>query len=396
MEGAPPGLKEDKPPSGAPTSASPSPARSATSDVACGPLAGLAGVVLRIAAATGSLVLGGFFAIPLVLAPGDLPPAAATGGDLAIPAPALAAYQRSAETCPGLRWELLAAVGRVESGHGTTNGASIGTDGVVAPPILGPPLDGSGAGGNTTPLPAGTWSGRWGVTGRWLQAVGPMQFLPPTFDAWAVDGDGDGLLDPHDIDDAVATAAVYLCGPVGRIDDEGSALRRYNHSNAYSDEVLAWAERYAEAPPLHVDAAANAAALLAHPNVIIYSGGRDDLAAGRVDGRVIAVLLALARDHAISVTSLVTGHPRCAVTGQAHGPGCVVSNHYLGRGADIAVIDGGPVSARHPRVGGVMDQLAALPAPYRPDEIGGPIDTGAPGVFTNSYHADHIHIGWDS
>ncbi len=351
--------------------------------------------MLRTAASASSLVLSGFFAIPLAFAPGDLPPAAATGGGLAIHPTALAAYQRSASTCPGLRWELLAAVGQVESGHGSANGASIGPDGIVSPPILGPPLDGSGAGGNTTAMAAGAWSGRWGVTGPWLQAVGPMQFLPSTFDAWAVDGDGDGRLDPHDLDDAVAAAAAYLCGPAGRIDDERAALRRYNDSDAYVDEVLAWAGRYAAAPPLLVDAG-DAAALLAHPNVSIYSGGRDDLAAGSVDARVVAVLLALARDHTLSVTSLITGHSRCAVTGQAHGPGCVVSNHYLGRGADIAVLDGTPISARHPGVVAVMDQLAALPAPYRPDEIGGPVDTGAPGVFTNTYHADHIHIGWDT
>lgn len=351
--------------------------------------------MFKVAAAAGSLVLSGFFAIPIAFAPGDLPPVAASDGGLAIPAVALSAYQRAAATCPGLRWELLAAVGEVESGHGSAGGASIGADGVVSPPILGPPLDGSGAGGNTTPMPAGTWSGQWGVNGPWLQAVGPMQLLPSTFEGWAADGDGDGRVDPHDIDDAAATAAAYLCGPVGRIDDERAALRRYNNSNAYVDEVLGWAERYAAAPPLYVDASGDAAALLSHSNVTIYSGGRDDLAAGRVDPRVTAVLLALARDHTIAVTSLVTGHPRCAVTGQAHGPGCVVSNHYLGRGADIAVVDGTPISVRHPDVVAVMDQLAALAAPYRPDEIGGPIDTGAAGVFTNSYHADHIHIGWD-
>ena len=341
-------------------------------------------------------MLAGFFAIPLAFAPGDLPPSAASGSGMGIPPSALAAYQRSAGACPGLRWELLAAVGQVESAHGTIGGRSIGSDNVVTPPILGPPLDGTGDGGNSTALPAGSWSGRWGVTGPWLQAVGPMQFLPPTFDAWAVDGDSDDRLDPHDVDDAVATAAAYLCGAAGRIDDERTALLRYNNSSAYVDEVLAWAERYAAAPPLFVDAAGDAAALLEHPNVTIYSGGRDDLSAGRVDPRVTAVLLALARDHSITVTSLVTGHSRCAVTGQAHGPDCVVSNHYLGRGADVAVVDGAPISARHSSVIGLMDQLSSLPAPYRPDEIGGPVDTGAPGVFTNSYHADHIHIGWDA
>jgi hypothetical protein len=214
-----------------------------------------------------------------------------------------------------------------------------------------------------------------------------MQFLPPTFDAWAVDGDRDNLTNPHDVDDAAATAASYLCGAAGELTDERAALRRYNASDAYADEVLSWAERYAAAPLLVVDRA-DATALLDHPNVTIYADGRADLTAGRVDGRVVAVLLALARDHTITVTSLVTG--------QAHGPGCAVSNHWLGRGADVAVLDGIAVSASHPSVAAVMDQLASLPSPYRPDEIGGPIDTGQAGVFTNTYHADHIHIGWDS
>ncbi|MDP9441671.1 MAG: hypothetical protein M3P34_05755, partial [Actinomycetota bacterium] len=177
--------------------------------------------------------------------------------------------------------------------------------------------------------------------------------------------------------------------------DERAALRRYNASDAYVEEVLAWAARHAAAPPLVVDQA-DAAALLDHAKVTIYTDGRTDLAAGRVDGRVVAVLLALARDHTITVTSLVTGHPRCAVNGQPHGPGCAVSNHYLGRAADIAVLDGAAVSAGHPSVAAVMDQLATLVAPFRPDEIGGPIDTGQSGVFTNTFHADHIHVGWDS
>ncbi len=338
--------------------------------------------------------MAGFFGIPLAFAPGDLPPAAATGST-GVPAVALVAYQRAAVACPGLRWELLAGIGQVESAHGTAGGSTAGPDGAVTPPILGPPLDGSGAGGNTTPMLAGTWAGRWGVTGPWLRAVGPMQFLPPTFDAWAVDGDTDGITDPHDIDDAASTAASYLCGGAGELTDERAALRRYNASDAYVEEVLSWAARYEAAPPLLVDQA-DVAALLAHPNVTIYSDGRADLEAGRIDPRVVAVLLALARDHTITVTSLVTGHPRCAVNGQAHGPGCAVSNHWLGRAADIAVIDGIAVSAGHPSVEAVTDQLANLTAPYRPDEIGGPIDTGQPGVFTNTFHADHIHIGWDS
>jgi hypothetical protein len=348
----------------------------------------------RLLVAVGGLVVAGFLAIPLAFAPGDVRPAT-TAGATGIPTVVLAAYQRSAATCPGLRWELLAGIGQVESGHGTAGGATVAPDGIVSPPILGPPLDGAGAGGNTTPMPAGKWSGRWGQTGPWLQAVGPMQSLPPTFEAWAVDGDNDGITNPNDIDDAAATAAAFLCGPAGRVTNERAAVRRYNASDAYVDEVLMWADRYAAAPPLLV-ANGDAAALLANPNVTIYHDGRGDLAAGRVDPRVIAVLLALARDHTITVTSLVTGHPRCAVNGQPDGPDCAVSNHYDGRAADIAVLDGIPISADHPEVVTVIDQLAEIEGPPRPDEIGGPVDTGQRGVFTNSSHANHIHVGWAS
>lgn len=360
-----------------------------------GARSGLHSHVRRLLASLGGALVAGFFGIPLAFAPGDVPPTPASGGAGIAPA-ALAAYQRSAATCPGLRWELLAGVGQVESGHGTAHGASVGPDGVVAPPILGPPLDGSGAGGNTTAMPVGEWAGRWGLTGPWLQAVGPMQLLPATFAAWAVDGDNDGVADPNDIDDAVATAAAYLCGPSRRITDERVALLRYNASESNVDEVLGWAERYAAAPPLVVSDDGDAAALLNDPNVTIYQAGREDLTAGRVDRRVIAVLRALGRDHTITVTSLVTGHPRCAVNGQRPGPECAVSNHYFGRAVDIAVLDGTAVSAQDPAVATVMRQLAALGGPLRPDEIGGPVDTGDPGVVTDSFHSDHIHIGWDA
>lgn len=76
----------------------------------------------------------------------------------------------------------------------------------VAPWIFGPPLDGSPG---VRALPVGRWLGWFGLSGPWQQAVGPMQFLPATFTASAVDQDGDGVANPHDIDDAVATAANY-------------------------------------------------------------------------------------------------------------------------------------------------------------------------------------------
>lgn len=159
-----------------------------------------------------------------------------------VPARVLEAYRAADGWCQGLRWQLLAGIGSVESGHGTTHGASTDPDsGEVRPWILGPPLDGSP---RVQSLPAGRWLGWFGIGGPWQQGVGPMQFLPATFTAWAVDQDGDGVANPHDIDDAVVTAASYLCGGrAGAITDERAALLQYNHDEDYASAVLAYADR---------------------------------------------------------------------------------------------------------------------------------------------------------
>ena len=333
--------------------------------------------------------------IPLLFAPGDLPASAAGPASADIPPRALQAYMAASGACPGLRWELLAAIGIVESDHGRNSGASLGPDGVVTPPILGPVLDGSGGAGNATPLPIGRWANQWGLGDRWQQALGPMQLLPSTFDTWFVDGDRDGRRDPHDIDDATATAAAYLCGAARQVTDERAAVLRYNHSDAYASEVLDRAARYAQSTaPLVLADAPSIDAVLGDPRIVIYPAGRADIAAGRIDTRVLRLLAGLAVEHTLTVTSLQTGHPRCAVNGQAPGPECAVSNHFFGRAADIGALDGAVVSARNTTALAVMRQLAALPNGERPDEIGGPVDVGGPGVFSDADHADHIHIGY--
>lgn len=118
-------------------------------------------------------------------------------------------YRRSAALCPGLSWTVLAAIGQVESGHGRNNG----------------------------PSSAG--------------ALGPMQFLPSTWRAYGVDGDGDGRADIWSPYDAVPAAAKYLCAHGAA--QGGERLRKaiwaYNHSWAYVDKVLALAAAYAEAYP---------------------------------------------------------------------------------------------------------------------------------------------------
>ncbi|MFC7381304.1 lytic transglycosylase domain-containing protein [Sphaerisporangium rhizosphaerae] len=123
------------------------------------------------------------------------------------PAGYLDLYKLSAQGCPGLSWTVLAAIGQVESGHGRNNG----------------------------PSSAG--------------ALGPMQFMPATWKAYGVDGDGDGRSDIWSPYDAVPGAARYLCA--NGAGQGGAKLRsavfRYNHSWDYVNKVLGIADAYARA-----------------------------------------------------------------------------------------------------------------------------------------------------
>lgn len=148
--------------------------------------------------------------------------------------------------CTGLSWTVLAGIGKVESGHAT--GAAIITDaGLVSPPILGPVLDGTGAGGNTDPV-YDTDDGKWDGHREYDRAVGPMQFLPATWESLGQDGNRDGQKSPHNVYDAALAAAVHVCGdgPSDMTDLETlrQGIYSYNQSWAYVDEVLAWADVY--------------------------------------------------------------------------------------------------------------------------------------------------------
>lgn len=166
-----------------------------------------------------------------------------------IPSAALAAYQRAdvvindADAVCGLPWELVAAIGRVESNHGSYGGSSLDANGVATPGIYGIALDGT----RGTQAIADTDAGRYDRDTTWDRAVGPMQFIPSTWSQVGVDGDGDGRRDPQDIDDAALASAVYLCaGDDDLSSDAGrrAAVFRYNHSTAYVDLVLSIMDAY--------------------------------------------------------------------------------------------------------------------------------------------------------
>jgi transglycosylase-like protein with SLT domain len=125
---------------------------------------------------------------------------------LGIPAPYLALY-REAGARYGLDWTRLAAVGAIESRHGQSSDAGVA----------------SGAN------PHG--------------ASGPAQFLAGTWQRFGVDGDGDGVRDPHDPADAIAAMASYLRAS-GAPQDWRGALRTYNHSDVYATAVERLATSY--------------------------------------------------------------------------------------------------------------------------------------------------------
>jgi len=164
-----------------------------------------------------------------------------TGGLLGIPQIVLAAYRNaelalesSLPDC-GLRWHLLAGIGRIESAH-ADNGRTDAAGTAVAP-ILGPALDGSLPGNEIIPA----------AGGGYVRALGPMQFLPSTWSMYAADGNGDGVSDPQNVFDAALAAGKYLCAGGTNLADPQQELRavlRYNNSRSYAADVLSWSNAY--------------------------------------------------------------------------------------------------------------------------------------------------------
>jgi cell wall-associated NlpC family hydrolase len=136
-----------------------------------------------------------------------------------VPPNYLAIYRSAADTCPGLPWSVLAAIGKVETNHGR----------LQAPGVT------SGA--------------------NFAGAAGPMQIgiggkAGNTFGAYAVDGDGDGISNVYNPADAIFTATSYLCrNGGGKGGDLSRAVFAYNHADWYVTKVLAIASTYETAAP---------------------------------------------------------------------------------------------------------------------------------------------------
>ncbi|TQL01404.1 lytic murein transglycosylase [Cellulomonas sp. SLBN-39] len=178
---------------------------------------------------------------------------ATTAATTEVPERALRAYAGAALAVGashpgcGLGWNGLAAVGLVESVHGTIDGGVLLDDGTSRPRVVGVPLDGDGVAaiGDTD-------GGRWDGDTTWDRAVGPLQVIPTTWVEHGTDGDGDGVADPFQVDDAALTAARYLCDAGGDLTTpEGwtAALAAYNADADYARRVTQAAQDYAQGRP---------------------------------------------------------------------------------------------------------------------------------------------------
>ncbi|MFI5586305.1 lytic transglycosylase domain-containing protein [Amycolatopsis sp. NPDC051758] len=147
---------------------------------------------------------------------GDTSSASAPNNLADIPADYLGLYREAAETCPGLDWAILAAIGKIETDHGRSK------------------LPGVHSGMNSA------------------KAAGPMQFLQPTFDSVVAHhpippggAHPPSRYNPHD---AIYAAAAYLCDSGARDGrDLHAAIFAYNHAEWYVKKVLTQADSYRQA-----------------------------------------------------------------------------------------------------------------------------------------------------
>jgi len=178
--------------------------------------------------------------------------AAALSRVIDVPARALQAYGNAQNLVdreqPGchLSWTTLAGIAHIESNHGRFGGRSLQPDGRPSSPIIGIPLDGSPGVQAIKDTDGGVLDG----DPVWDHAVGPFQFIPSTWMHWKADGNGDGVADPQNIDDAALAAGRYLCAG-GKDLATGAgwwqAILSYNNSVAYVQSVFTGADGYARA-----------------------------------------------------------------------------------------------------------------------------------------------------
>lgn len=145
-----------------------------------------------------------------------------------------------------------------------------------------------------------------------------------------------------------------------------------------------------------------AADLVIASNLDAPDAVRADLASGRVDERLVAILAALLAGHSIRVPVIKSGHPM-----GSHSPAGRENDHFFFRAADITAVHGVAISEdpEAPATIEVGRYLMSLEGDARPARVMGPArwlaalgDGDRRGFrddpFALEIHADHLHIGF--
>jgi hypothetical protein len=174
------------------------------------------------------------------------------------------------------------------------------------------------------------------------------------------------------------------------------AARAYLGTSAAADRAVALMHLYraigmdAVVQGLEAQRYALGHKLLSDKRVSIYPGGIGDVASGRVNVRVVAMIEYLADTFGqVSVSCLITGHRLYARPG-------VVSAHIYGLAADISVLADTPIVG-HQQPGSITQRavkaLLLLPAGMLPKQVISLIGMGGPS-FALADHYNHIHVGY--
>jgi len=291
-----------------------------------------------------------------------------------IPKRYLGFYSEAAATCRGLTWQVLAAIGKIESDHGRSSAPGV-KSGVNRFGCCAGPMQFNIRNGRPS-----TWD-TWG-TGVVAQVYDPAHAVP----AAARKLCGDGLAQPERIrqdpcPDVLGSAALHV------------ALKRYNNACWYVHEVVTLAGRYTRAAPAEAPARDPfVRALVANPRITTTTSHgcnpRADLASGRLDLRVQSLVAVMAERHTIRLSCLHTGHSR-NVKGTTR-----ISNHTVWRALDIDMVDGQLVNPASRPARALALWLDGLQGPLRPSEIGSPWAIGRRPYFTDEGHQGHLHIGY--
>ena len=79
--------------------------------------------------------------------------------------------------------------------------------------------------------------------------MGPLQFIPSTWSRWGADGNGDGVADLRDLDDAALAAAHNRCsyGDLAAAGNWRTAIFAYNPLDSHVAAGLERADAFAAA-----------------------------------------------------------------------------------------------------------------------------------------------------